>query len=134
MALQSELDKSNEESLNRQRQSRELNQARKALRDQRNNALQGASGTRERREIKEAYEGAVYDLTTSYKPRENKTDYESDIGQRGIDQFTAPEATPLVSSRAGSGGDDDEFDLVTFDVVLDDNTAGQYQWRAEEVT
>lgn len=131
MATQEELDIQNKASLKRQRQTREFNNARRSLKDQRNEALQGARGTKERRGIKEAYEGAVYDLTTSYEPRENKTDYESDIGQRGIDQFTAPEATEATEA---TGGDDDEFDLVTFDVVLDDNTAGQYQWRAEEVT
>lgn len=132
MATQEELDIQNKASLKRQRKTRKFNKARRALKDQRNEALQGARGTKERREIKEAYEGAVHDLTTSYEPRENKTDYESDIGQRGIDQFAAPESTPQDDS--GSGGDDDGFDLVTFDVVLDDNTAGQYQWRAEEVT
>lgn len=129
MATQEELDIQNKASLKRQRQTREFNKARRALKDQRNEALQGARGTKERREIKQAYEGAVHDLTTSYKPKENKTDYESDIGQRGIDQFTAPEAT-----EANEAGTDDGFGLVTFDVVLDDNTAGQYQWRAEEVT
>lgn len=38
------------------------------------------------------------------------------------------------SGDSGDSGDSGGFDLVTFDVVLDDNTAGQYQWRAEEVT
>lgn len=40
----------------------------------------------------------------------------------------------ITTGGSGDSGDSGGFDLVTFDVVLDDNTAGQYQWRAEEVT
>lgn len=132
MATQEELDIQNKASLKRQRQTREFNKARRSLKDQRNEALQGARGTKERREIKEAYEGAVHDLTTSYEPRENKTDYESDIGQRGIDQFTAPESTPQDDSGSG-GGIPDGFEEETLDVVEDDNTAGQRVFLTKEV-
>ena len=37
-------------------------------------------------------------------------------------------------SGGGGGGGGDGFDLVTFDVVKDNNTPGQYRWRADEVT
>ena len=57
-------------------------------------SLSGVLNTKDRRNIKEYYEGAIYDLSTSYVPSSNKDDYESDIGERGIDQFTAPDATP----------------------------------------
>ena len=123
MATREELDTENQASLKRQRSTREFNQARGALKDQRNEALQGAMSTKKRREIEEAYQGAVYDLSTNYKPRENKTDYESDIGQRGIDQFTAPEATP--ETAGGSAGVPDGFEEETLDIVNNDNTAGQ---------
>ncbi len=41
-----------------------------------------------------ALEQAEANFNETYKPSENKQDYESDIQQRGTDQFTAPEATP----------------------------------------
>lgn len=121
MATQDELDTENQASLKRQRQTREFNQARGALKDQRNEALQGATSTKERREIKEAYNGAVYDLSTNYNPRQNKTDYESDIGQRGVDQFTAPEATPEAS---GGGGLPDGYVETAFTLCVDGAPVG----------
>jgi hypothetical protein len=44
------------------------------------------------------------------------------------------EPVKLENDATGNGGNDDGFELVTFDVVKDDNTAGRYRWRAEEVT
>ena len=105
MATQEQLDKENQESLIRQRNSRSDWRTQRDLKDARNAALSTAQSTSERRIIKETYEGAVYNLDTSYAPTQNKTDYESDIGQRGIDQFTAPEATPEQSGGGGGGGD-----------------------------
>ena len=116
MATQEQLDEENQASLKRQRQSRSDRRARRDLKDARSEAPKKAIITEQRRGIKEAYEGAVYNLDTSYMPRLNKTDYESDIGQRGIDQFTAPETTPEQA-----GGSANTF---TLDVVKDDNTAG----------
>ena len=59
-----------------------------------------------------ALEQAEANFNETYKPSENKQDYESDILQRGIDQFTAPEATPSDGAT------------FTLDVVKSDNTAG----------
>ena len=61
-----------------------------------------------------ALEQAEANFNEKYYPSRNKQDYESDIGQRGIDQFTAPEAT----SQSGSSNS------FTLDVVKSDNTAG----------
>jgi hypothetical protein len=77
--------------------------------------LSGASSTADRRKIKEAFNGAVYNLDTSYRPSSNKDDYESDITERGIDQFTAPEATPERVSGGGGGLPDG---YVETDVIL----------------
>tara|TARA_R110002020_G_C16274607_1_gene771374 strand:+ start:1864 stop:2277 length:414 start_codon:yes stop_codon:yes gene_type:complete len=104
-------------SLARQRGRRELNKRKKELKEQEDRALSRASGTRERRNIRSmadaALEQAEANFNETYNPSENKQDYESDILQRGIDQFTAPEATP----ESGSGS-------FTLDVVKSDNTAG----------
>jgi hypothetical protein len=64
-----------------------------------------------------ALEQAEANFNETYKPSENKQDYESDILQRGIDQFTAPEATP----ESSGGGSSNTF---TLDIVKSDNTAG----------
>ena len=65
---------------------------RQQARDLRSSLLSGANqGTKRRREIKafaeEAERRAIIDLTTEYRANPNKDDYESDISQRGIDQF-----------------------------------------------
>jgi len=91
---------------------------RQQARDLERSALAGVTSHRERRRIKrladEARDRAIKDLTTEYKANPNKSDYESDIQQRGIDQFEAPEAsekdedTTIVDSSelpSGSNGD-----------------------------
>tara|TARA_R110000744_G_scaffold87638_2_gene171062 strand:+ start:32 stop:415 length:384 start_codon:yes stop_codon:yes gene_type:complete len=102
----------------RERARRELRKKQRKIRKEEKAELGKASGTRDRRSIKEdadaALEKAEFKFNEKYKPSENKQDYESDIQQRGIDQFTAPDATP------GSGSSN----AFTLDVVKDDNTAG----------
>ena len=53
--------------------------------------------TRKRKAIREfaeeARNKAIKDLETEYKINPNKSDYESDISQRGFDGFNPPEAT-----------------------------------------
>ena len=120
MSTKKELINENKTSLQRQRKTREYRDARSSLREQEKTELSSANNTADKRKIKEDFEGAVYDLDTKYKPQKNKDDYESDITERGIDQFTAPEATPEQSSGGGGGGG--TFEL---DVVKDDNTAGR---------
>lgn len=108
MPRQEDIDIENEESLARQRASRERSSARRNIRRQERSLLSRARSTGERRQIKEwadtSYQGAVYDLDTSYQPSQNKEDYESDIQQRGTDQFTAPESTPQVPTVTGDSG------------------------------
>lgn len=41
---------------------------------------------------------SFYELSTDYRPDGKKMDAESDVSQRGIDQFTAPEASPQEST------------------------------------
>ena len=109
-------------SLDRQRGRRQLNELRKQIKRQEAEQLREFSGSttadaRVRRDIKAkadaALEQAEANFNETYKPSQNKQDYESDVLQRGVDQFTAPESTPETASG--------EF---TLDVVKSDNTAG----------
>ena len=113
-----ERSKEEQTSLDRQRARRELNKKKKELKGQEDQELSNATSRKERNEIRAkadaALEQAEANFNETYKPLENKQDYESDIGERGIDQFTAPEAT----SQSGSSNS------FTLDVVKSDNTAG----------
>ena len=116
-----ERSKEEQTSLDRQRARRELNKKKKELKGQEDQELSNATSRKERNEIRAkadaALEQAEANFNETYKPSENKQDYESDILQRGIDQFTAPEATP----ESSGGGSSNTF---TLDVVKSDNTAG----------
>ena len=105
-------------SLARQRGRRELNKRKKQLQRQEDQELSRAVSRKERNEIRAradaALEQAEANFNETYNPSQNKQDYESDVLQRGIDQFTAPEAT----SQSGSSNS------FTLDVVKSDNTAG----------
>jgi hypothetical protein len=111
-----ERSKEEQTSLDRQRARRELNKKKKGLQGQEDQELSNATSRKERNEIRAkadaALEQAEANFNETYKPSENKQDYESDILQRGIDQFTAPEATPSNGAT------------FTLDVVKSDNTAG----------
>lgn len=116
-----ERSKEEQTSLDRQRARRELNKKKKGLQGQEDQELSNATSRKERNEIRAkadaALEQAEANFNETYKPSKNKQDYESDILQRGIDQFTAPEATP----ESSGGGSSNTF---TLDVVKSDNTAG----------
>ena len=105
-------------SLGRQRGRRELNERKKQLQRQEDQELSRAGSRKERNEIRAradaALEQAEANFNETYNPSQNKQDYESDVLQRGIDQFNAPEAT----SQSGS------LNSFTLDVVKSDNTAG----------
>jgi hypothetical protein len=105
MATQDDLDWENTVSKNRQRETREKRAAAKEIKDRRKELLQRATSTSERRKIKAAADAALEqagaNFNKEYKPSENKQDYESDIQQRGTDQFTAPEATPEAPQTGG---------------------------------
>jgi hypothetical protein len=83
-------------SLDRQRARRELNRRKKEIQRKEDAELGEADTRKERNEIRAradaALEQAEANFTESYNPSQNKQDYESDIGERGIDQFTVPEA------------------------------------------
>ena len=126
MATQEDLDWENTVSKNRQRETREGRAAAKEIKDRRKELLQRATSTSEKRKIKAAADAALEqagaNFNKEYKPSENKQDYESDIQQRGTDQFAAPEATPETPQ---TGGLPSGFGQETLDVVNNDNTAGQ---------
>lgn len=126
MATQEDLDWENTVSKNRQRETREGRAAAKEIKDRRKELLQRATSTSEKRKIKAAANAALEqagaNFNKEYKPSENKQDYESDIQQRGTDQFAAPEATPETPQ---TGGLPSGFGQETLDVVNNDNTAGQ---------
>jgi hypothetical protein len=129
MATQDELDWENTVSRNQQRETRKRRGAVKDIKDRRKLLLQGASGTKQRRAIKAAADAALEQSDVNFNekkyPSDNKQDYESDVQQRGIDQFTAPEATPETPQSNSGGGLPDGFEEETMDVVNADNTAGQ---------
>ena len=93
-------------SLARQRGRRELNKRKKQLQRQEDQELSRAVSRKERNEIRAradaALEQAEANFNETYNPSENKQDYESDVLQRGIDQFTAPEAISDSSTADGS--------------------------------
>jgi hypothetical protein len=137
MATQDDLDWENIVSKNLQRETRGKRAAAKEIKDRRKELLQRATSTSGRRKIKAAADAALEqagaNFNKEYKPSENKQDYESDIQQRGTDQFTAPEATPEAPQTGGGGGLPSGFAEETLDVVNNDNTAGQRVFLTKEV-
>ena len=103
----------------KERAKRELRKQQRGIRKEERTLLRDARGTRERRIIKamadEALEKAEFNFNSTYNPSENKQDYESDILQRGTDQFNAPEATPEDRVGGGLNGYDSR------DVILCEN-------------
>ena len=126
MPSQYENDWENTVSKNNQRSLREFRRGKRDLRKQEREALNRATSTSERRRIKAAADAALEqaeaNFNKKYEPSNNKQDYESDVQQKGTDQFTAPEATPEAPQ---TGGLPSGFNQETLDVVNDDNTAGQ---------
>ena len=45
----------------------------------------------------------IYDLSVTVPLLQNKTDYQSDVSQRGIDQLQMPETAPSQSDGGGGG-------------------------------
>lgn len=119
MTTQNELDWENTVSRNLNKENRERRGAAKDIKDRRKLLLQGASGTKERRAIKAAADAALEQSDVNFEekkyPSDNKQDYESDVQQRGIDQFTAPEATP---ENSGGGGLPDGYVETDFTMCV----------------
>jgi hypothetical protein len=51
----------------------------------------------------------IFDLSLPPPPVMNKSDYESDISQRGMDQLTMPENEPATEPEQGGGGVPDGY-------------------------
>ena len=140
MATQDELDWENTVSRNRNKENRERRGAAKDIKDRRKLLLQGASGTKQRRAIKAAADAALEQSDVNFNekkyPSDNKQDYESDVQQRGIDQFTAPEATPETpQSNSGGGGNvPSGFVEETLDIVEAVNTPAQRVFLTKTVS
>lgn len=138
MPLQYENDWDNTVSKNRQRSRRELSKGKRDLRKQERAALSLATSTSERRKIKAladaALEQAEANFNKKYQPSRNKDDYESDVQQRGTDQFTAPEATPETPQTGGGGGGiPSGFAEETLDIVDSNNLAAQRIFFTKDV-
>ena len=119
-------DRSKEErtSLDRQKATRERRAEEKRVKDLRKEALNQASGTKERREVKAAdegellsmlgkqsQEGNIYDVETGqYDPAFNKEGTDETISNDGIDEIETEEEQTV--------------NTFTLDIVKDDNTAG----------
>lgn len=95
MATQDELDWDNTVSRNRQRETREFRAQEKAVDDRRKQLLQGASSTKDRRDIK----AGVYDLDTQPREDNNKQGTDERIQNDGIDRIGSP-----VEEEGGGGG------------------------------
>jgi len=119
-------------SLDRQRATRESRAQEKEIKKQRREALNQATSTKERREIKKAAEeatlatrgpsssggsdkGGIYDISTNNysQPQRNQSGQDSSIEDAGID---------TLGAGASPAGDDSN--IFTLDVVKSDNTAG----------
>jgi len=139
MPSQDENDWENTVSKNNQRSRREFRRAERDLRKQEREALNRATSASERRRIKAAADAALEqaeaNFNKKYEPSNNKQDYESDVQQRGTDQFTSPEATPETPQTGGGGGGGlpSGFAEETLDVVNSDNTAGQRVFLTQAV-
>lgn len=77
--------------------------------------------------------GGIWDISTdSYtQPERNETGQNSNINDDGIDSIGA--GGESAGAGAGAGGIPDGFTEETFDVVEDDNTAGQRIFLTKEV-
>ncbi len=115
----------NERSKNRQRATRERRAKEKEIKKQRQEKLNQATSTKERREIKKAAEeatlairgpsssggsdkGGIYDISTNNysQPQRNQAGQDSSIEEAGIDALGA-----AASSASDSGGDTRELTI-----------------------
>lgn len=117
--------KERQDSLDRQKQSRDVRRAKRDIRKIEKSYLAQATSTEQRRRIKqladEAEQKALYDLGVEYKPKVNKSDYESDIQQKGVDSFKSPDLQPEGTDAISLDG----FEEETLDIVDDNNNAAQ---------
>tara|TARA_S200002703_G_scaffold51901_1_gene45045 strand:+ start:175 stop:630 length:456 start_codon:yes stop_codon:yes gene_type:complete len=127
------LERENVRARERNAQTRESRAQEKEIKKQRRQALNRATSTSQRREIKKDAEdaifaisdsssaggnqkGGIYDISTDNysQPERNQTNQNSSIGETGIDTLGG-------SSDSDAVGDTNTF---TLDVVKSDNTAG----------
>jgi len=133
MPTQAELDKEqnrtkglsgasgNEESLKRQRATRSRRSDERAVKDRRKDLLQGATSTKERRQIK----AGVYDLNT--RPDDNKEGTDERIANDGVDKIDR------IPEESGGGLPDG---YVETDVILCVNGSpvnGQFLFKEDAV-
>ena len=125
MATQEELDWDNTVSKNKQREARGRRKAEREVKDRRKALLQGASSTKDRRDIK----SGVYDISTTSAETDNRQGSDSTINDNGIDSAISHSGS--VSDTGG--GLPDGYAEELLDVVNDDNTAGQRYFLTKSV-
>lgn len=127
MPSQLEVDWNNTVSRNQQKETREIRSIQRAMKDEMNEALRGASSTKERREIKKQFK---IDTNKASSQTENQTDVNQDSNQRGDDSF---KPSYYEMSDGGGGGIPGGFAEETLDVVDAQNAAGQRVFLTKEV-
>ena len=124
MASEDDFKTQNEKSLSRQRATRKRRAEEKRVEDLRDEALDRASGSKERRSVRAAGEerllsmlgrqsqqGGIYDVETgAYDPAFNKEGTDETVGNDGIDQLNVDDGSST--------------ETFTLDVVKSNNTAG----------
>tara|TARA_R110000796_G_scaffold15399_1_gene49003 strand:+ start:867 stop:1289 length:423 start_codon:yes stop_codon:yes gene_type:complete len=118
---QLDLDRENEASKNRQKETRDRRQAEREVKDRRKELLQGALSTKERREIK----AGVYDLDTTVRPDDNKEGTDERIQNDGIDTIT----NPLDDS--GGGLPDGYVETAVIICVNGSPVSGQFLFKED---
>ena len=133
MAYGDETEGEKEERFATERATRERRAQEREIKKQRREALNQATSTSQRREIKKAAEeatlalngfssaggnqkGGVYDISTDNysQPKRNQVNQDASIEEAGIDTLGGSSASDSVS----------DTNTFTLDVVKDDNTAG----------
>lgn len=138
---QEEIDELNEESLHRQRTRRDAFNFLQQPKDHYQDIIRRSKNTKDKRLAREKLRELERQASEALRlAREQGVDFfdaQAELNRQAKDR----ENTGIDETGGGTNltpkpalGDDDDFTHVTFDVVKEDNTAGRYRWRAEEVT
>lgn len=120
--LQDLQDWENTVSRNQQRETREKRGADRAVKSRRKELLQGASSTKERRDIK----AGVYDLNT--RPDDNKEGADERIQNDGIDHFDPN----IIDDDSGGGLPDGYVETAVIICVDGAPVYGQFLFKEDD--
>jgi hypothetical protein len=124
MATQEELDWDNTVSKNKQREARERRQAEREVKDRRKALLQGASSTKERRDIK----SGVYDISTTSTETDNRQGSDSTINDNGVDSAISHSGSV---SDTGGGLPDGYVETAVIICVNGSPVSGQFLFKED---